>query len=196
MADSEHCSCRVYHILFYHRVCDVERTCHVAWIQHLTCSHTLSYLSRYSALKYETTMLHKPVYISNTTPRLIVARLKLNCSTWAVVSERHIVYTCILVRIFVCIYIYIDVQACKICMTSSIKAVSTLRGSLGVPHPSTNRAFHCLTSEFKWDPVCSAEYGRQRVCRHYNVSYDFESQDNDALIECGRISISKIEWIT
>ena len=43
------------------------------------------------------------------------------------------------------------------------KAVSTLRGSLGVPHPSTNRAFHCLTSEFEWDPVCSAEYGRQRV---------------------------------
>ena len=52
-----------------------------------------------------------------------------------------------------------------------IKAVSTLRSSLGVPHPSTNRAFHCLTSEFKWDPVYSAEYGRQRALWLYSISY-------------------------
>ena len=56
-------------------------------------------------------MLHKTLHISNTTLRLIVALLKLNCSAWAVVSEQHIVYTHILVQIFVCIYIYVDVQA-------------------------------------------------------------------------------------
>ena len=42
------------------------------------------------------------------------------------------------------------------------KASSTLRTSQAVPHPSTDRAFGCLTSEFGWDRVCSTEYGRWR----------------------------------
>ena len=59
------------------------------------------------------------------------------------------------------------------------KAVSTLRGSLGVPHPSTNRAFLCLTSEFEWDPVCSAEHGRQQskcfCCTVYHMILCYET---------------------
>ena len=42
------------------------------------------------------------------------------------------------------------------------KANSTLRASRAVPHPSTDRAFHRLTSEFRWDRVYSMKYGRWR----------------------------------
>ena len=42
------------------------------------------------------------------------------------------------------------------------KADSTLRSSQAVPHPSTNRALSCLTSEVERDPVHSTRYGRQR----------------------------------
>ena len=46
--------------------------------------------------------------------------------------------------------------------TSVTKADSTRRFSRAVPHRGTNRAFRCLTSEFKWDRVFSTKYGRQR----------------------------------
>ena len=42
------------------------------------------------------------------------------------------------------------------------KADSTLRSSQAVPHPSTNRALRCLTSEVERDPVHSTRYGRRR----------------------------------
>ena len=42
------------------------------------------------------------------------------------------------------------------------KANSTLRASRAVPHPSTDRAFRRLTSEFGWDRVYSTKYGRWR----------------------------------
>ena len=42
------------------------------------------------------------------------------------------------------------------------KAVSTLRTSRAVPHPSTNRALRRLTSEVGRDPVHSTRYGRRR----------------------------------
>ena len=42
------------------------------------------------------------------------------------------------------------------------KANSTLRASRAVPHPSTDRAFRRLTSEFGWDRVHSTKYGRRR----------------------------------
>ena len=45
------------------------------------------------------------------------------------------------------------------------KADSTLRSSQAVPHPSTDRALRCLTSEVKRDPVHSARYGRRRHVR-------------------------------
>ena len=45
---------------------------------------------------------------------------------------------------------------------SGTKADSTRRFSRAVPHRGTNRAFRCLTSEFKWDRVFSTKYGRQR----------------------------------
>ena len=45
---------------------------------------------------------------------------------------------------------------------NSKKADSTLRSSQAVPHPSTDRALRCLTSEVKRDPVHSTRYGRQR----------------------------------
>ena len=43
-----------------------------------------------------------------------------------------------------------------------IMAVSTLRSSQAVPHPSTNRALCRLTSEVGRDPVYSTRYGRRR----------------------------------
>ena len=43
------------------------------------------------------------------------------------------------------------------------KADSTLRSSQAVPHPSTNRALRCLTSEVERDPVHSTRYGRRRA---------------------------------
>ena len=56
-----------------------------------------------------------------------------------------------------------------VCLTkkSERKADSTLRSSQAVPHPSTDRALRCLTSEVKRDPVHSTRYGRQRqtFCR-------------------------------
>ena len=45
----------------------------------------------------------------------------------------------------------------------TIKAVSTLRLSQAVAHPSTIQALHYFTLEFKWDPVLSMQYGRQLV---------------------------------
>ena len=42
------------------------------------------------------------------------------------------------------------------------KADSTLRSSQAVPHPSTNRALCCLTSEVERDPLHSTRYGRRR----------------------------------
>lgn len=42
------------------------------------------------------------------------------------------------------------------------KASSTPRASRAVPHPSTDRAFRRLTSEFGWDRVYSTKYGRWR----------------------------------
>ena len=49
------------------------------------------------------------------------------------------------------------------------KADSTLRSSQAVPHPSTDRALRCLTSEVKRDPVHSTRYGRRRklkICKY------------------------------
>ena len=46
-----------------------------------------------------------------------------------------------------------DYELCK-------KASSTRRASQAVPHPSTDRAFRRLTSEFGWDRVYSTQYGR------------------------------------
>ena len=43
-----------------------------------------------------------------------------------------------------------------------VKAGSTLRCPQAVPHPSTNRALCCLTSEVGRDPVYSTRYGRRR----------------------------------
>ena len=45
------------------------------------------------------------------------------------------------------------------------KADSTLRSSQAVPHPSTDRALRCLTSEVERDPVHSTRYGRRRQKR-------------------------------
>ena len=45
------------------------------------------------------------------------------------------------------------------------KADSTLRSSQAVPHPSTNRALCCLTSEVERDLVHSTRYGRRRHLR-------------------------------
>ena len=42
------------------------------------------------------------------------------------------------------------------------KASGTRRASQAVPHPSTDRALRCLTSEFGWDRVYSSQYGRWR----------------------------------
>ena len=42
------------------------------------------------------------------------------------------------------------------------KADSTQGSSQAVPHPSTNRALRCLTSEVERDPVHSTRYGRRR----------------------------------
>ena len=50
------------------------------------------------------------------------------------------------------------------------KADSTLRSSQAVPHPSTDRALCCLTSEVKRDPVHSTRYGRRRHLRQCLVS--------------------------
>ena len=44
-----------------------------------------------------------------------------------------------------------------------VKAVSTLRSSQAVPHPSTNRALCRLTSEVGRDPVHSTWYGRHQT---------------------------------
>jgi hypothetical protein len=46
--------------------------------------------------------------------------------------------------------------------TGKTKADSTQRSSQAVPHPSTNRALRCLTSEVERDPVHSTRYGRRR----------------------------------
>ena len=48
------------------------------------------------------------------------------------------------------------------------KANSTPRASRAVPHPSTDRAFRRLTSEFGWDRVYSTKYGRWRNRRSNN----------------------------
>ena len=47
------------------------------------------------------------------------------------------------------------------------KADSTRRCSQAVPHPNTNRALCCLTSEVRRDPVYSTRYGRQRKVSVY-----------------------------
>ena len=52
-------------------------------------------------------------------------------------------------------------------MKPGTKADSTLRSSQAVPHPSTNRALCCLTSEVKRDPVHSTRYGRRREIQYF-----------------------------
>ena len=66
------------------------------------------------------------------------------------------------------------------------KANSTLRASRAVPHPSTDRAFRRLTSEFGWDRVYSTKYGRWRrhlpranqnpKCKHHRCINEFETR--------------------
>ena len=51
----------------------------------------------------------------------------------------------------------------KLCSNLKRKADSTQRSSQAVPHPSTNRALRCLTSEVEKDPVHSTRYGRRRM---------------------------------
>ena len=51
----------------------------------------------------------------------------------------------------------------KLCSNLKRKADSTQRSSQAVPHPSTNRALRCLTSEVERDPVHSTRYGRRRM---------------------------------
>ena len=54
--------------------------------------------------------------------------------------------------------------------TTTEKASGTLRASQAVPHPSTDRALRSLTSEFGWDRVLSAQYGRrQKLCHVANM---------------------------
>ena len=53
------------------------------------------------------------------------------------------------------------------CPGNGAKADSTLRSSQAVPHPSTNRALCCLTSEVKRDPVHSTRYGRRREIQDF-----------------------------
>ena len=47
--------------------------------------------------------------------------------------------------------------------TQETNADITLRSSQVAPHPSTNRALRCLTSEVRRDPVPSMWYSRQRI---------------------------------
>ena len=57
------------------------------------------------------------------------------------------------------------------------KANSTLRASRAVPHPSTDRAFHRLTSEFRWDRVYSMKYGRwQPLFQNLKLQAENDSQ--------------------
>ena len=55
------------------------------------------------------------------------------------------------------------------CLATARKTIadSTRRSSQAVPHPSTNRALRCLTSEVRRDPVYSTRYGRQRKVSVY-----------------------------
>ena len=74
----------------------------------------------------------------------------------------HCVMSAMLVRIC---FIVRNVRA--------IKADSTLRSSQAVPHPSTDRALRCLTSEVKRDPVHSTRYGRRRQISDLRLSSPF-----------------------
>ena len=56
-----------------------------------------------------------------------------------------------------------DGMATLVGVIKNLKADSTLRSSQAVPHPSTNRALCCLTSEVERDPVHSTRYGRRRM---------------------------------
>ena len=56
-------------------------------------------------------------------------------------------------------------RQCRLQLTKFKKANGTLRASQAVPHPSTDRALCCLTSEFRWDRVHSTQYGRWRKYR-------------------------------
>ena len=63
-----------------------------------------------------------------------------------------------------CVYLTLEKQ----------KANSTLRASRAVPHPSTDRAFRRLTSEFGWDRVYSTKYGRWRHATPKHVPVGFQ----------------------
>ena len=61
------------------------------------------------------------------------------------------------------IFAAINISSKIINWNKNKNANSTLRASRAVPHPSTDRAFRRLTSEFGWDRVCSTKYGRWRM---------------------------------
>jgi hypothetical protein len=61
--------------------------------------------------------------------------------------------------------VFLAPQFLLVMAAKSKKANGTRRTSQAVPHPSTIRALRCLTSEFGWDRVHSAQYGRWRKPR-------------------------------
>ena len=70
--------------------------------------------------------------------------------------------------------------------TSIGKSQQHPRASRAVPHPSTDRAFGGLSSEFEWDREFSTEYGRWRTRRvaegsyahHYQGGFDLVRDDS------------------
>ena len=69
---------------------------------------------------------------------------------------------------------------------TDIKSQQHPRASRAVPHPSTDRAFGGLSSEFEWDREFSTEYGRWRTRRiaegsyahHYQGGFDLVRDDS------------------
>ena len=76
--------------------------------------------------------------------------------------------------------LFFESNVAKFCQTLKLKtqkANSTLRASRAVPHPSTDRAFRRLTSEFGWDRVYSTKYGRWRkLTPRIENEFDFENR--------------------
>ena len=67
------------------------------------------------------------------------------------------------------------------------KANSTLGPSRAVPHPSTDRAFRRLTSEFGWDRVYLTKYGRwQELTTTKSLDSNFPTAGSKIWIQAGR----------
>ena len=122
-------------------------------VNQFVAPHTLNELRFVAIILYRITRFNQKGLVSNCWTRPI-GYLEPNWLRWLITIKLQCVE--VVFRINLHGWLCFAYQQSK-------KVSSTLRTSRAVTHPSTIRALRGLTSEFRWDPVHSTQYGRWRI---------------------------------